>query len=76
MKRLLAVIDAEGKDVQAVLAAEALRKAAQTEGRSLEIKMRGSRQLLDAVPDDGTTLLFVGNDDGTLGRKAVSADGT
>ncbi|SDA11617.1 PTS fructose transporter subunit IIC [Sphingomonas sp. NFR15] len=70
MKRLLAVIDGEGRDIQAVLAAEALRKAAQTEGRPLEIKVRDRRQPLDVVPDDGTTLLLVGADEGALGRKA------
>lgn len=70
MKRILAVIDAGHSDVQAVLAAEALRKAARTEGRPVEIKVRGSDQPLDALPDDGATLLFVGDDDAALGRKA------
>lgn len=70
MKRILAVIDAGNSDVQAVLAAEALRKAARTEGRALEIKVRESHQPLDALPDDGATLLFVGDDDAALSRKA------
>jgi PTS system fructose-specific IIC component len=70
MKRLLAVIDAEGSDVQTVLAAEALRKAARTEGRSLEIKVRRPQERLDTVLDDGATLLFVGNDDSPLAGRA------
>jgi PTS system fructose-specific IIC component len=32
--------------------------------------MRGAQQPLDALPDDGATLLLVGVDDGVLGRKA------
>jgi PTS system fructose-specific IIC component len=58
------VIDAGGRDVQALLAAEALRKAARTEGRLLEVAVRGERQTVDlsALDDNGQdlALLFVG----------------
>jgi 1-phosphofructokinase len=42
MRKLFAVIDAGGRDVQALLAAEALRKAARTEGRLLEVACAAS----------------------------------
>ncbi|MEP9400484.1 fructose-specific PTS transporter subunit EIIC [Sphingomonas sp. VNH70] len=70
MNRLLAVIDAGDREVQATLAAEALRKAAQTEGRALEIRVRRTGQPVEVAPDDGATLLLVGDDDGTLGQRA------
>lgn len=70
MKKLVAVIDAGDSDVQAVLGAEALRKAARTQGRVLDVVVRGARQPLAPVPDEDATLLFVGDDDTALARKA------
>lgn len=70
MKKLLAVIDARASDVQAVLAAEALRKAARTQNRPIEIHLRESQQALEEIPDEDAPLLFVGNDDSVLGGRA------
>lgn len=74
MRKLFAVIDAGGRDVQALLAAEALRKAARTEGRLIEVAVRGERQAVDlsALDDNGQdlALLFVGAADDALAQRA------
>lgn len=70
MKKLLAVIDADGRDVQAVLAAEALRKAARTEGRPIEIELGNASGALDALPRGDAALLFVGNANSPLAAQA------
>jgi PTS system fructose-specific IIC component len=70
MKKILAVIDAEERDVQAVLAAEALRKAARSEGRTIEIEMRNALAPDAIMPDEDTKLLFVGGEDQALAAQA------
>ena len=84
MKTLFAVIDGGGSDVQAVLAAEALRKAARIEGRPIEVEVRTSQGPINPLPDDAAagsgSFLFVGlpADAGRPGRSltldAVLAD--
>jgi PTS system fructose-specific IIC component len=82
MKTLFAVIDGAGSDVQAVLAAEALRKAARTHGRPIEVEVRTGGAFTHDAADDTRAFLFVGRDDevpsGQNGRyltlEAVLAD--
>ncbi|WDF74449.1 PTS fructose transporter subunit IIC [Novosphingobium sp. KACC 22771] len=74
MRKLFAVIDAGGRDVQALLAAEALRKAARTQGRPIEVALRSDRNpaeapAIDALGDDHA-LLFVGGADDPLAARA------
>lgn len=63
MKTLFAVIDGAGSDVQAVLAAEALRQAARTNGRPIEVEVRTGGAFTDDAADKTRTLLFVGRGD-------------
>jgi PTS system fructose-specific IIC component len=67
MKTLFALIDGKCSGVQAVLAAEALRKAARTQGRVLEVEVRTSQGSVNPLPDnvqvDGGSLLFIGPDE-------------
>ena len=71
MRKLFAVIDAGGREVQALLAAEALRKAARTQGRPIEVAVRSDRNPSDefAVGED-QALLFVGGEDDPLAARA------
>lgn len=74
MKKLLAVIDAGGRDVQAVLAAEALRKAARNEGRVIEVALRSERHPLDPrileAHGEDRLLLFIGSGEDDLAARA------
>ncbi|WCT79285.1 PTS fructose transporter subunit IIC [Novosphingobium humi] len=71
MRKLFAVIDAGGRDVQAMLAAEALRKAARMQGRPIEVSVRRptDAQTFEALGED-LTLLFVGGEDDPLAARA------
>ncbi|NKI98687.1 fructose-specific PTS transporter subunit EIIC [Novosphingobium sp. SG707] len=71
MRKLFAVIDAGGSDVQALLAAEALRKAARTQGRPIEVSVRRptDAQSFEALGED-LALLFVGGEDDPLAARA------
>ncbi len=64
MSRILAVVEAEGAGVTGVLAGEALRKAARTSGRTIEIVQSGQEAV--PQPDKGDTLLFVAPSDDAL----------
>lgn len=82
MKTLFAVIDGAGSDVQAVLAAEALRKAARIHGRPIEVEVRTGSSFAYNAADETGAFLFVGREDrlppGQKGRyltlEAVLAD--
>lgn len=74
MRKLFAIIDGDGSDVQAVLAAEALRKAARADGRSIEVELRTSQGPVNPLPVDapgeGGMLLFVGASDDAFASRA------
>jgi len=74
MRKLFAVIDAGGRDVQALLAAEALRKAARTQGRTIEVEVRSAHNKADPIALDrkgeDLALLFVGSAQDALAARA------
>lgn len=66
MAKLYAVIDAADSAVQGVLAGEALRKAARSKGRDIEIEVRTGQGVLNPLPEElqaGDTLLLVAAND-------------
>ncbi|MEG3125928.1 PTS fructose transporter subunit IIC [Sphingomonas sp. GB1N7] len=60
MKPIFAIVEAGETGVSAVLAGEALRRAAQETGRQIRIELRTQHGVINpVVPDDGDLLLFV-----------------
>ncbi|MFT4055441.1 MAG: fructose-specific PTS transporter subunit EIIC [Novosphingobium sp.] len=76
MKKILAVIEAGSSAVQGVLAGEALRRAARSEGRAIDVEVRTEHGVLNPLGDDAggaeALLLLVGGNgaDETLARRA------
>ena len=66
MKKVFAIVEAGPSSVQGVLAGEALRLAARTEGRDIEIEVRTEQGVLNPLGDDtaisGTRLLLVADE--------------
>ncbi|HEV7267224.1 MAG TPA: fructose-specific PTS transporter subunit EIIC [Falsiroseomonas sp.] len=62
MSGVIAVVDAGGSPVQAMLAAEALRQAARRQGREIAVEVRSGTGVLSPLPaaPEADTLLLVG----------------
>ncbi|SDC98864.1 PTS fructose transporter subunit IIC [Belnapia rosea] len=78
MSRIIAVVEAGGNPVQAMLAAEALRQAARRGGRDLAVEVRTERGVISPLPASPTAdaLLLVGEaaaPAGLAGMQAIHA---
>lgn len=75
MTKIFAVVEAGASAVQGVLAGEALRRAARTEGRTIEVEVRTEQGVLNPLAEDvpgaeGVLLLVGGDADAALAERA------